>query len=61
MKIEVADDFRVQERDRIGGDGVAKAGMEFLGDRRAADDGAALEHDDFEPRGGEIGRGDKPL
>ncbi len=60
-KIEVTDDFRVQERDRVGGDGIAEAGVEFLGDRRAADLSAALEHDDFEPRGSEIGRGDKAI
>ena len=35
--------------------------MEFLRDRRAADFTAALEHDDLEARGGEIGRGDKAV
>ena len=37
MKTEVPDDFRVEKRDRVGGDGIAEAGVEFLGDRRAAD------------------------
>src|SRR5208282_3525890 len=60
-KTEVADDFRIEERDRVGGDGIAEAGVEFLGDRCAADLSAALEHDDFEPRGSEIGRGDKAI
>ena len=36
-EIEVADDLRVEERDGVGGDRIAEAGMEFLGDRRAAD------------------------
>jgi hypothetical protein len=35
--------------------------MEFLGDRRPADFTAALEHGDFQARGGEIGRGDKAI
>jgi hypothetical protein len=61
MKIEVPDDFRVQERDRVGGDGIAEAGMEFLGDRRAADNRPALKHGDFEPGGGEIGGRDKRI
>ena len=61
LEIEVPDDLRVEERDRVGGDRVAEAGMEFLGDRRAADFTAALEHGDFEPGGGEIGRGDKAV
>jgi hypothetical protein len=43
MQIEIADDLRVQERDRVGGDGIAEAGVKFLGRRRAADDRAALE------------------
>src|SRR5271166_5543620 len=61
MKIEVADDFRVEKRDRVGGDGIAEAGVEFLGDRRAADNRPALKHGDFEPRGGEIGGRDKAI
>ncbi len=61
MKIEVADDLRVQERDGVGGDGIAEAGMEFLGDRRAADLRPALEHRDLEAGHGEIGRGDKAV
>src|SRR5271165_7502944 len=61
MKIEVADDFRVEKRDRVGGDGIAEAGVEFLGERRAADNRPALKHGDFEPRGGEIGGRDKAI
>ena len=38
MKIEIAEDFRVEQRDGVGGDGIAEAGVKFLGDRRAADD-----------------------
>ena len=61
MKIEVPDDLRVEKRDRVGCDGIAEAGVEFLGDRGAADDRPALEHSDLEPCGGEIGRGDKAI
>ena len=61
VKIEVPDDFRVQERDRVGGDGIAEVGVEFLGDRRAADLSPALKHGDFEAGGGEIGRRDKAI
>ena len=61
MKIEVVDDFRIEERDGVGRDGIAEAGMEFLGDRRAADDGSPLEHGDAQPGGGEVGSHDKPI
>ena len=61
MEVEIADDCRAQKRDRIGGDGIAEAGMEFLRRRRAADLRPALEHRDFEPGGGEIGGGDKAV
>ena len=49
MEVEVADDRRAQQRDRIGGDGIAEAGMKFLRRRGAADLCAALEHRDFKP------------
>ena len=61
VQIEVADDLRVEERDGVGGDRIAEAGMEFLGDRRAADLPAPLEHRDLEAGRGEIGRGDKAV
>src|SRR5207249_10874898 len=38
----------------VGGRGIAKAGSELLGDRRAADDRAALEHPYSETGAGEI-------
>ncbi len=53
---ELAYDFRIEEAHRVGGSGVAEAGCEFLGDGRAADDGAALEHPYLETGAGEIAR-----
>ena len=35
--------------------------MEFLGRRGAADDRAALQHNDLQPGRGEIGRGDQAV
>ena len=61
MEVEIADDCRAQKRDRIGGDGIAEAGMEFLRRRGAADLSAPLEHRDFEAGGGEIGGGDQSV
>ncbi len=61
VKFEIADDRRVQQRDRVGGDRIAEAGVKFLGDRRAADLRAAFEHRDFEAGHGEIGGGDEAV
>ena len=60
-EIEVADDLRVQERDRIGGDRVAEPGMELLGDRGAADQRAPLEHGDLEPGAGQVRGAHQPV
>ena len=60
-EVEVADDLRVEERDGVGGDRIAEAGMKLLRRRRAADLPAALEHRDLEAGGGEIGRGNKAV
>ncbi len=61
MELEIADDCRVQKRDGVGGDGIAEAGVEFLGDRRAADLRPAFEHRDFEAGHREIGGGDEAV
>src|SRR4029077_13480942 len=53
-ELEVADDLGIEERDRVGGDRVAKSRVKLCGDRRAADDSAPLEHDHLEPRRREI-------
>ena len=61
VKLEVADDCRVEKRNCVGGDRIAEAGVKFLGDRRPADLRPALEHRDLEAGGGEIGRGGKAV
>ena len=61
MKLEVVNDPRVQKRDRVGGDGVAEAGMKFLSDRRPADLRAALEDRHFEAGHADIGGGDEAV
>ena len=48
------DDARVQDAHHVGEDRGAKAGRELLRDRSAAEDVAALQHQHFEPRLGEI-------
>ena len=37
VQIEIGDYFRVEQRDGVAGDGIAETGMEFFGDRCAAD------------------------
>src|SRR5688572_1811273 len=61
MKVEVADHFWVEERHRVGGDGVAKPRPEFLGDCGAADHGTPLQHGDLQPGRGEIGSADQAV
>ena len=61
VKLEIPDDCRVQERDGVGCDGIAEAGMKFFGHRRAADLRPAFQHRDFEPGGGEVSGGDEPV
>ena len=53
-QLEIADDLRVQQRDRVGRNGIAEARMKFLGDGGAADDAALLEHGDLQTGGREI-------
>ena len=60
-ELEVADDLRIEQAHRVGGDRVAKAGMELLGDGRAADDVVLFEHDDGKTGRGEIGRRRQPV
>ena len=43
-QLHVGDHLGIEQADRIAGDGVAEARVELLGDRRAADDAAPLQH-----------------
>ena len=54
-KIELADDFRAEERDHVGTFGEEKAGDDFFGDGGTAEDVAAFEDQDFFAGLGQIG------
>ncbi len=43
-QIQIGNDPRLQQRDRIGGDRIAEAGMELFGDRRPAQHPAPFQH-----------------
>ena len=51
----------MEQADRVGRDRVAKARMELLGDRGAADDRVLLEHQHAQTRAGEIGRASQAI
>ena len=53
---QIADHLRVQQAHGVARGRVAKAGMEFLGHRGAADDAAPLEHAHLQARRREIAR-----
>ena len=55
-EIEIANNFRAQQRDDIRKNGKLKTGDDFFGDGCAAEHVAAFEDEDFFPRAGEIGR-----
>ena len=57
LKLEVAHDLGIEQRDSISRNRVAEAGMELLRRGGAADDGAALERRDLQAGAGEIGCG----
>jgi MFS transporter len=57
---QVGDDLRLEHRDDVRRARDAIAGPELLGDARAAEHVAALEHADVEPRAGQVGgRGER--
>ncbi len=60
-EIEIPDDRRMEQRNGVGGDGIAESGMKFLRCRRAADDGAPLDHRDLQSRRREIGGRDQAV
>ena len=55
-QLQVGNDLRVEQADRIGGHRIAEAGMEFLGHGGAADHLAALDHLHAQAGHREIGR-----
>ncbi len=60
-KPQIGDDFRIEQRDRVGGDRIAKSRMKFFRDRRAADDAAPLQHHDLAPGHRQIGGADEAV
>ncbi len=51
-ELEIGDDLGIEQAHGVGGDRVAKAGMELLRHRRAADDVVTLQHERVEPGAG---------
>ncbi len=60
-QFQVADDLRAQQADHVGEFGEAIAGEDLLGDRRAADDVAALEDHHLLAGARQIGAGDQAV
>ena len=58
---QLVDDLRLQHPDRVGGDVEAEAGKQLLGDAGSAEHLPALEHEDRQPRLGEVARGRQPV
>ena len=55
-ELQVGDDLRIEQADRVGRHRIAETGMEFLGHRGAADHLAALDHFHAQAGHREIGR-----
>ena len=60
-QVELADDLGPQQRDDVGADGELEAGEDLLGDRRAAEHVAALEHEHLPPGARQVGGVVRPL
>ena len=60
-EIEVADDFRPQQRDYVRADGKFEAGKNFFGAGGAAENVAAFEHQNFLSGAGEVGGVDEAV
>jgi hypothetical protein len=60
-EIEVADDFRPQQRDYVGADRELEAGKDFFGAGSAAEDVAAFEDEDFLSGAREVGGVDEAV
>ena len=60
-EVEVADDFRAQQRDDVGADRELEAREDLFGDGGAAEHVTALEHENFFARLGEVGGVDEAV
>ena len=54
FELEVADDLRVEQADRVAGRRIAEAGQEFVGHRGAADRVGRFEHGDLHALGRKV-------
>ena len=54
VQLHVRDHLGAQQADGVAGGGIAEAGVEFLGHRRAADHMAAFQHPHTHPRAGKV-------
>ena len=61
MQLHVGDDFGAQQADGVAGGGVAEAGVELLGHRRAADHVPPFQHPHLQPRLGEVESADEAI
>ena len=60
-KVELADDFRSEQRDDVRADGKLEALEDFFGDGRAAEHVTALEHEHFAPGACQVGGGGQAI
>jgi hypothetical protein len=60
-KVELLDDFRPKEAHHVGAHGELESREDFLGDRGAAQDVAALEHQDLPAGARQVGGVDQAV
>ena len=56
FKLQIPDDFRMQQADRVGTGGVSESRVKLLRHGRAPDEVAALEHSDLQTLAGQVAR-----
>jgi len=61
VEIKIADDLRIEQGNRVGGNRIAEAWMKFLGHRGATCDVAAFQNGDLQPGFCEIGSADESI
>ena len=60
-EVEIADDFRAQQRDHVRADGELETGEDFFSAGSAAENVAAFEHENFLSGTGEVGGVDQAV
>ena len=54
VELEIGDDLRAEQAYGVARSGIAKSGMEFFGDSRAADNMTPLQYANFKTAGGKV-------